>query len=764
VRKYELVRNVDAKKDVNSQLSECCVKLKSLKESLLLPEKTVPLESLYFKRHIAFGIPSVLGTYHEAKFDALAEIFITGNRMTVLLEETINMAEESAGTITSSEYAGWILCLDVMNNMLHFHEIRNLHIDEVLTILKNDELHLSQILDLLRIWQKEMLWIVSSLTRRIYDSVIHLLAVFPRYERSEILAYLDGGDPDYSTKAADIIIRDILSSITGLTEMDRFIDVLVRKTELHSETGDDPVLSLSGRHSPGPATDFYVLSDLTLREAMRLGPVIGSKAKNLVYLLNYKIPVPPGIIFPAQQGKRSSEPVQNSDFSSSLKRAVKIIESVTGQSFGDAHRPLVLAVRSGSFISMPGILSTILYCGMNSEICMALRADNNNARFAWDSYRRFIEDYATVVFGLDEKIFGDILAGFMTERAVQSIDGLADEDLQIIVKNYMTALSDLGLTIPDDVYEQLAESVEAVYASWYGEKARQFRKAMGVSGYWGTAVLIMQMVEGNQKGSGASVFFTRRPFSNEKGIYGDTMEAATGDDLVRGRFNSRPLSKNQESGSLESLELSDPELFALHAHLAEEIEAAMGGLPQEVEAAYTAGSGSSRTIMTLQTKRMEFQHGAIRSFEEICLMDTKKIGTGIGVYGGALSGIASFSESGDMLQEVRRKTGMAVILLRKFSSTDDVSLMAHIDGIVTAAGGATSHAAILAQKFGLTAVVGCTDLKIDSGSDGRFFARIGNTLVKEGDPISIDGYTGHIYSGTCLDSNAEQYNNLAKNE
>jgi pyruvate,orthophosphate dikinase len=751
VRKYELVSSIDTKKDMVFQLAECCVKLRGLKETLLSPETSVPLEALYFKRHIAFGIPSVLGTYHEARFDALGEIFRTENRMTVLFEEIISMAGETPDTFTSKEYEGWIGCLEVMNSMLHFHAISNLQIDEVLTILKNDSLHFSQIIDLLKIWQKEMIWIVASLTRVIYDRVVHLLTVFPRIERVEILAHLDVEDPDYSTKAADIIIRDILSSITGLTEMDRFIDILIRTIGSRPDAGDDSFFSLPEKPSPEKEADFYVLARMPVREAMRLGPVIGSKAKNLVYLLNHNISVPAGIIFPARQKPRSSDSIESSDFPSLLKRAVKAVESVTGQLFGDAKKPLFLSVRSGSYMSMPGILATILYCGMNNEICGALASDIKKARFAWDSYRRFIEDYATAVFGLDEKIFTDILSGLMSEKAVTAMDGLTDEHLQLIVERYIGALSRLGLTIPQDVYEQLSESVKAIYASWYGEKSVQYRKAMGISGYWGTAVLMMQMVSGNQKGSGASVFFTRRPFSHEKGIYGDTREAATGDDLVRGRFISRPLAKMQESGSDESLETVDPGLFAMHAHLAEEIENAMGGLPQEVEITYTTGPGNRRTIDTLQTKRMEFQPGTIRTFEEICMMDSRKIGSGIGVYGGALSGIASFSDSRDELQEVRRKTGLPLILLRKFSSTEDVSLMPYVDGIITAAGGATSHAAILAQKFGLTAVVGCFDMKIDFDKDSRFFAKIGNTIVKEGGFISIDGYSGHVYSGICGD-------------
>jgi phosphoenolpyruvate synthase/pyruvate phosphate dikinase len=258
------------------------------------------------------------------------------------------------------------------------------------------------------------------------------------------------------------------------------------------------------------------------------------------------------------------------------------------------------------------------------------------------------------------------------------------------------------------------------------------------------------MIHANQKGSGASVFFTRRESSEEKGMYGDTREAATGDDLVRGRFVSRPLSIQNETGAENSLERIDPELFRMHELLSGKVEQAMGGLPQEVEAAYTTRPDNKRTIYILQTKRLEFNPEERDLYEEICRLEAVRIGVGIGVNGGMLSGTATFSDSADDIREIKKKTGLPVVLLRRFSSAEDVSLMPYVDGILTAAGGATSHAAILAQKFGLTAVV-CQDMKIDADAQNMPFAMIGNTEVKEGFFISIHGHSGHVYSGLCKD-------------
>jgi len=258
----------------------------------------------------------------------------------------------------------------------------------------------------------------------------------------------------------------------------------------------------------------------------------------------------------------------------------------------------------------------------------------------------------------------------------------------------------------------------------------------------------MEMVSGNQAGSGASVFFTRGTLSMEKEVYGETREAATGDDLVYGKLVNRPLSREQGVGGLRSLEEVDMDLFEKHQRLAKRVEKVMGNLPQEVEVTYRTSNGG-RLIYVLQTKRMEFHRGFTNRPEDACKIEGSIIGRGIGVYGGALSGVATFSSTPNVLKELRSERNLPVILLRKSASTDDVSLMPEIDGLLTSMGGTTSHASILAQKFGVTAIVGCSDMRIKDDS-GKVSALIGNYTVTEGTPISIDGSTGLIYSGICM--------------
>jgi len=270
---------------------------------------------------------------------------------------------------------------------------------------------------------------------------------------------------------------------------------------------------------------------------------------------------------------------------------------------------------------------------------------------------------------------------------------------------------------------------------------------MAVSDRWGTAVTLMSMVYGNREGSGAAVFFTRVPVSFEKGIFGEVRETATGDDLVYGHFMNRPLAQSQTNHG-DSLQDLDPQLYRLFCETAEKVEDAMGGLPQEVESAYVT-EGDKRRIYVVQTKRMEFRRGPTEKFQESCKMESSVIGRGIGVYGGALSGVACFSASPADIAKLKLRANKPVILLRKETDTEDVAAMPSINGIVTSIGGATSHAAILSQKFSLTAVVGCSDMSIRTDTGNFPYALIGGVEIREGSEISIDGSTGLVYSGFC---------------
>jgi pyruvate, orthophosphate dikinase len=746
VRKYSLVSAGTFQGDVYKALREQLDKEGDLVRVVLDPGKTAAQESLYFKRHIAFGIPSVLGTYHEPKLDALADLLRHDAMISVFMEEIIRGIVVDKNKFTATAALSRLRALKLSYEVLRLHGLENEHLEELAAIMDKNKLHLSQIVDLLKMWQKELAWMVEFINRTFHKAVADILSQFRKEDLPEYLMNLDVLDPDFANKAADIVIRNLISSVPGLVEADRMIERLINALFARMEKSDEELNELQSVED----RQYFLLHELSGTDAARLGPVLGSKAGNLVSLLNRGFHVPPGVVFSAAMTKHYKTYVESTDFAAALGQAIKHLEEKTGTQFGGAKTPLFLSVRSGSYVSMPGILSTILFCGMNKDTLAGFIQETGDPRLGWDSYRRFIEQYATVVLGLDTGILESITAEVLKQCGLEKREECEAGHVEQIVKRELAFLTRRGLSIPDDVYEQLKQSIRAIYASWSGERAQQFRKATRTSEHWGTAVTLMQMVLGNAAGSGASTFFTRNPFTFAQELYGETKELATGDDLVYGRYQGRPLSKDQVRNREESLEEKDPVLFKAHQELAKKIEQAMGGLPQEVEVAYMREPDGSRGIFVLQTRRMEAGAGYVSSFDEICNMEPKIIGRGVGAHGGAVSGVASFARTPDQAQRLAKESNMPVVLLRPMASTDDVSLMPVIRGIITSSGGVTSHAAVLAQKFGVSAVVSCAELSIETGEQGARFARMGEVIIKEGMPISIDGTTGLVFSGTCL--------------
>ena len=409
VKKYSLVDTETGGGDIFSKITGSIRKLKGLKALIISSEKTSAEESLYFKRHIAFGIPSVMGSYHEAKFDALAESLRIEEQLRILLEGATGHIKNRADGFTESDVREWTQCISDLNELLQWHGIHNFQIDELTVILKENNLYLSQVIDLLGICRKEMSWLVDSLTGTFHKPLLHFLEKLPAEELPASLKRLDPEKEGFVSKAADIVIRAIMGSITGFFEFDRFINSCIDTLSLRLKSRDE-LLSLSDKQDTLP--EYASIEKLSDADAMRLSPQIGNKAKNLAYLHNAGLPVPHGVVFPANRTQDYEDYIQSSSFPKLLKKAVREIEEKTGFQFGGRSKPLFLSVRSGSYISMPGILSSILYCGMNRETIEAFIEYTGNPWLAWDSFRRFIEHYGTVVYDLDIAIFETMLDDF----------------------------------------------------------------------------------------------------------------------------------------------------------------------------------------------------------------------------------------------------------------------------------------------------------------------------------------------------------------
>ncbi|RMG67084.1 MAG: hypothetical protein D6710_11785 [Nitrospirae bacterium] len=681
-----------------------------LKKIFTSSKKSTPEEQLYFKRHIAFGIPSVMGTYREEKFDSLMEF--------IKFEDKLRGCLDMIGDPSSFELKEGLGFLS--NELKLFYDVFHIfgfnmpNLKETIILLNKHSLYLSQLIDLFRGLEKELIFVIENFYRWFLSPVNSLLGKLKKDELSSPLRHSLKALPDRQA-LTDIALRQIITSVPGLQEYDRYLNNIMAKLVEIAESQPDRLINQGKQKDKA----LYVLHALTAEEATTLAPIIGSKSKNLAVLFSKGIEVPFSVVLSASFTFGGRERLKEL-----AKRAVSLIEEHSSRAYGSESAPLFLAVRSGSYVSMPGILDSILYCGITSKTLKALLKETDNPEFCWDSYRRFIEHYLSVVHSLNPP--------------------KTEGDSKTQCEHYLEFARANSIVIPDDPWEQLTDCINGVYDSWFSEKALSYRKAMSISEHWGTAVLLMPMLWANFPEAGASVFFSRDPKTFSPIPFGETKRSSTGDDIVYGGHISTPISSVQSRDVL-SLEESDPELYRIHYETARAVEEAMEGVPQEIETSYLKDNGKWR-LWVLQSRPMEFYRKEIDRFHEVCKMESNILSRGIGVHGGALSGIATFEKDVSILKQLKEQSDMPLILIRKETSTTDAETMPYVDGLLTSTGGVTSHASVLAKKFNITAVVGCTELVID---EKKGFAKIGDYTIKEGTPLSIDGATGRVYSGIC---------------
>ena len=334
VQKYGCTCGPVVTGDIYSQLDGNMEKLKALKNAIVSPEKTEAVESFFFKRHIAFGIPSVMGSYHEPKFDAFGEALRVEERSRLLLEGMIADITEKKGYFSADDVRQWRRGLGAMNEFLRLHDMGNVLTDELVAVADGNDLHMSQLTDLLKIWQRELAWVVESLTRTFYLPLTRILRSFGKEELPEHLKRLGPERTDFVDKAADIIMRDIVNAIPGLTELDRSLEALKEGLISGMNSTGDGILKISG-----PLVEdrkVFVLTALSDRDAMRLSPLIGGKAKNLVYLSNKGLAVPSGVVLSAAMTASYREYTASGEFREVLVQAMKKVGEKEGFLFGES--------------------------------------------------------------------------------------------------------------------------------------------------------------------------------------------------------------------------------------------------------------------------------------------------------------------------------------------------------------------------------------------------------------------------------------------
>jgi pyruvate,orthophosphate dikinase len=484
---------------------------------------------------------------------------------------------------------------------------------------------------------------------------------------------------------------------------------------------------------------------------------VGAKAANLARMAALGLPVPPAFVLPVKlcaaivSGDRHAK----QKLTDGLAEGIRFLEETTGKAFGDRRRPLLVSVRSGAARSMPGMLDTVLDVGCTPAAVHGLVRMTGNPRFAWDCRRRFLESYGSVVLGLGPAGFAGALAGTIAAEGTDGEQSLDSEAIERLAARYQQLIEDDNAALPDDPMEQLETAALAVYRSWMSERARTYRELQHLEDLHGTAVTVQAMVYGNRGlTSGAGVAFSRNPSTGASEPMIDVLLEAQGEDVVSG---SR--SPDTEEAITRSLPAVATELRETLARLEREFDDV-----QDVE--FTIEDGKLWILQTRAAKRtpqaaLRFaiafvRDGLIAPAQALRRLDGLDLdalaherlvdagqpaAAGTGASAGIAVGRAAF-DSGSA--ERLAAAGEPIILLRPDTSTFDVGGFAVSAGIVTAVGGRTAHAALVARQMGKPCIVGCAAFAIDTAAHA---AELAGNAIKEGDWLSIDGETGSIYLG-----------------
>lgn len=490
--------------------------------------------------------------------------------------------------------------------------------------------------------------------------------------------------------------------------------------------------------------------------------LLGGKGANLAEMTRLGLPIPQGFTVTTEactdyynQGKKISEEIEAQIFD-----ALEGLEKKQGKKFGDTENPLLVSVRSGARASMPGMMDTILNLGLTDVAVEGFAKKTGNPRFAYDSYRRFIQMFSDVVMEIPKSYFERILDDIKDSKGVNFDTELTAEDLQEVIKKFKQIYKDkMGSDFPQEPKVQLMEAVKAVFRSWDNDRAIVYRRMNDIPGDWGTAVNVQAMVFGNMGNtSGTGVAFTRNPSTGAKGIYGEYLINAQGEDVVAGIRTPQPITKLQEDL---------PECYGQFIDIANKLEAHYRDM-QDME--FTIEDGKLFFLQTRNGKRTAgaalqiacdlVDEGVITPKEAVCRIEAKSldqllhpnfdedalkrgevIGQALPASPGAAAGKVYFNAEDAVLAHERDER---VILVRLETSPEDIEGMHAAEGILTVRGGMTSHAAVVARGMGTCCVSGCGDIVIDEAA--KTF-ELGGYHFKEGDYISLDGSTGKIYKG-----------------
>lgn len=717
--------------------------LQELKGVILDPAVSEATENIYQKRHIAAGIPSIYGNYTEAKFDALGLSFRVERLVDRLFEDIVEEGTEPY--VTREALRRMAMAMGRFERALSVDGVdsrafrANLHMLRASFSSRNFTFH-----QYLNVFQ----FLVSSVTQLSTTAVL---------SHEQVLHTMLANDPRQCTArglsidaVAEMVLREVLVSALGMQPLDRYAAAALRQISTLNGRLDpqaltrmmnyDPERLISPIHRPQPDIDDQM--------------TLGFKGLGLKQMASYGHRVPDGFVIGTELFSAlpamSYRPFYD-DLIQRVRKALTQLERGTRLRLGDPGRALLLSIRSGAAMSLPGLMTTFVNVGLNDEIAEALARRPERDWGTWDSYRRFLQSWA-MSDGIDRDFFDAIIAEFKTRYGVeQKLDFTAGQ-MREIAHAYKSRAREEGVEFVDDPFEQVVACILKVLDSWDAPQAKLFRDYIGIAEEWGTAVVVQEMVFGNlSRDSGSGVTFTNNPLephSRQVRLFGDFSVRSQGEDLVGGLVFPLPISEAQRLGSPtyrgkeHSLERDYPEIYEKLLSVARDLVEVREYDPQEIE--FTFESPAASDLYVLQ-KRAVVQEQT----RDAAYFDTSSpnygppVAVGMGVAGGAYSGRAAVNA-----EQIERLVAASpddnIVLLRPDTVPEDIAMIARVSGILTARGGTTSHAAVTAKRLGKTAVVDCVDLEV---VEQEGYVRLAGNVLRVGDWLSIDGRTGNIFLG-----------------
>ena len=732
-------------KDFGKSLTMIYAFMDKLKTVIFNPEQSEGWENIYHKRHIAIGIPSMYGTYRENKFEAMGLTFRLERVATQLMEkvvQSINLEYISERTLNQI-----YTILEYFRNGLELDGITNQSFNSKLDMLRysltSRSFSFGQYINIFQFIAEDVRRIIIKYFLKSYEYPLKI--VIPqlfdaegKLNERETAALI--------SKKSEEFHRDLLSDAFLMQPLDNFIGRILNSLRTMEATLDPKLISdIMTYNSEMLISPFWEKTPKMDNQVF-----IGNKANNLKTLYLMGMPVPPGFVITTETFRRN-ETINSihelrTEIHGMIRKHIADLERISGRKFGNPEAPLLVSVRSGTAISMPGAMDTILNVGLNDELVEAIGTEGVNSWAAWDSYRRLLQSWG-MAKGIHRDVFDEEINRYKSRYSVKQKSEFNATVMRELAYAYKQILENHGIKFEQDPFKQIIECVNMVFESWNSQRALAYRRHLGISENWGTAVIVQQMIFGNlSEVSGSGVVFTQNPHRERPGVhlYGDYTVRSQGEDIVGGLVKPLPIGETQrKAANLEgpSMQTALPEIYKKIYSIAKTLTEDLGYSAQEMEFTFESDRPEDFHILQIRDQDLKLED-EVNAFVQ-APDEMKQIGRGMGIGGGALNGLVAFSEQ-DIKTLREQHPDDKVILVRPDTVPDDIGMIFDCDGLLTARGGATSHAAVTAVRLGKVCVVSCVELQV---YDEKHCGELNGNHLQMGDKIAIDGNLGLIYLG-----------------